>query len=422
MLYNICITLGENFKMNIVILSDMFATVANGTSTAYKTLAKEMKKRGHNVTIIAPCEKDFEENGIKYVSVPAKNFYVLNGYVRKNGVILAHYDENIIEKNIKNADVVHLLLPFSMSRHILPLLWKLKIPYTSATHAQAENLTAHVGLQKWGFATKVVYNEFVKHFYKYVRFAHAPSSLMKNDLEEHGAKTHFKVITNGVNENFCADGTEKPPEYAKKFLIFSSGRFSREKRQDVIIKAVALSKHKNEIKLVLAGQGPLKSKYEKLIEKTGIDAEIDYFEFDIFTKLYKSCDLYVHASDIELEGISFLEAVTCGRPCVLSDSKRAAMRFYANKNSLFKAGNPKSLAQKIDYYFEHEKERLELGKWYLDHSDQFKLNDAMDQMEKMFEEAIIYYRVFYRKHPNLTKKTYKKLLKMQKDDEKDCGE
>ena len=64
-----------------------------------------------------------------------------------------------------------------------------------------------------------------------------------------------------------------------------------------------------------------------------------------------SCDLYIHASDAEIEGISCMEALACGLVPVISDSERSATNQYAlDERSLFKAGDAGSLAEKIDYW------------------------------------------------------------------------
>ncbi len=49
---------------------------------------------------------------------------------------------------------------------------------------------------------------------------------------------------------------QKEPELAHKFVILMIGRYSEEKRQDVLIEAVKRSAHSHRIQLILAGQGP----------------------------------------------------------------------------------------------------------------------------------------------------------------------
>ena len=383
--------------MNITLICDMYGLSANGTSNTYNTLAREMVKRGHNVTIVTPCEKDYiDEFGIKWISVPRRNFHSFNKYVSKNGVVLGKPDKEKLLEGIRDADIVHILMPFQMGRAVIPLCRELHIAYTAATHVQAENVTAHMGLKNVELANDSIYYRFYKVFYQYVDFAHAPSELIAEVFKEHNCTCQFRVITNGVREEFTYKPTEKPEEYKDKFVIANTGRYSKEKCQNDLISAVSKSKYNDKIKLIIAGQGPQEKHYRKLATKLNVDATFGYLDKQDFLDLLNYADLYVHPSEIELEGISCLEAMACGRPCVFSDSKKAAMRFYANPDSLYKYGNTDDLAQKIDYYYEHPDERKALGEWYLEHSDRFKLSNAMDEMEKLFKDAIEYYKEYYK--------------------------
>ena len=56
----------------------------------------------------------------------------------------------------------------------------------------------------------------------------------------------------------------KIPSLKGKFCILIVGRLSKEKRQDVLIKACSLSKYASNIQLILAGHGPKEEKYHKL--------------------------------------------------------------------------------------------------------------------------------------------------------------
>lgn len=56
--------------------------------------------------------------------------------------------------------------------------------------------------------------------------------------------------------NFIRACAKRSRELAHKFVILMIGRYSEEKRQDVLIEAVKRSAHSHRIQLILAGQGP----------------------------------------------------------------------------------------------------------------------------------------------------------------------
>ena len=83
-----------------------------------------------------------------------------------------------------------------------------------------------------------------------------PTELIKNQFEKSIKKeTPGFVVSNGVNDFFKKLDIEKPDELKNKIVILTTGRYSREKSQDTLIRAIKYSKYKNKIQLILAGQG-----------------------------------------------------------------------------------------------------------------------------------------------------------------------
>lgn len=100
--------------MKITIICDVPLKENNGTAIAALNLIHFLKKQGHLLKIICP-ESDIPllEDEIR---VPKINFFFFNGYVEKNGVTLGKPEKKILRAAIEDADVVHLLVPFALSR------------------------------------------------------------------------------------------------------------------------------------------------------------------------------------------------------------------------------------------------------------------------------------------------------------------
>ena len=101
-------------------------------------------------------------------------------------------------------------------------------------------------------------------------------------------------------------------------------------------------------------------------------------------------DLYIHASDYEIEGIAAIEAISCGAPALISNSKYCATKDFAvdKEHCLFKHGSPKDLKNKIEWFIEHPKELNQLKVEYLESSKKYTLSYQVDQLEQMFIDAI----------------------------------
>ena len=103
---------------------------------------------------------------------------------------------------------------------------------------------------------------------------------------------------------------------------------------------------------------------------------------------YSFADMYVHPAEMELEGISCIEAITCGKLTIVSDSKLSATRNFAvDEKCVFKKRNPKDLARVIDYWIEHPEEAKEYEQKYLDSAISFDQEECMKNMEKMIFEV-----------------------------------
>ena len=100
-------------------------------------------------------------------------------------------------------------------------------------------------------------------------------------------------------------------------------------------------------------------------------------------------DMYVHPAEIELEGISCLEAIACGKLTIVSDSKLSATKEFAiDDKCIFKCRNPKDLARVIDYWIDHPEEAKEYEQKYLDSAKVFNQDECMKKMEEMMLEVI----------------------------------
>ena len=372
--------------MKITIVADVFGQTNNGTSATITRLIEHMQSRGHEVKVVSTYNGD----GENYYVVPSRNFGPFNNYIEKiNGVVLGKPIKSTIWEAIKGADVVHFVLPFKMSKCGIKMCIDHDIPFTSAFHCQPENITSHLCLQKAKFVNYLIYKHFKRDFYKKVPIVHCPSMFVANKLAQYKYPCKTFVISNGVRDEFVPTPSEKPNELKDKFCIMMSGRYSNEKRQDLIIKAVGKSKYKDKIQIILAGNGPKKKKYEKMGRKLPNPPILCFLTKDELIKTINYCDLYIHASDFEIEGIGCMEAISCGIVPVLSNSKNAALyQFALTDQNLFNAGDVKDLAQKIDYWIEHPQEKKELGEKYVEFMNQFKIENCIDQMEEMFKYAV----------------------------------
>ncbi len=240
----------------------------------------------------------------------------------------------------------------------------------------------------WKWYNNQLYKRYYKKLYSKVDAIHYPTQFIKNIFEEAiKRKTNGYVISNGVNSIYKKEDIQRSEQLSKYFNILFIGRISKEKTHKVLLKAVALSKYKDKIQLIFAGKGPIENKIHKLEKKLKLNPILmDFYSRKDLVRIINSSDLYVHPSNIEIEGISCLEAISCGLVPIISNSKRSATNAFAlDERNLFQFDSPQDLANKIDYWIEHPQEKKEVSDKYLNYTEKFEQNYCMKCMHNMLK-------------------------------------
>lgn len=103
--------------------------------------------------------------------------------------------------------------------------------------------------------------------------------------------------------------------------VIMVGRLSAVKNYDLAIDIVKECKLKGvNLHLKIVGDGPEKSRLHKLVNKHGLNAEIEFLgDRDDVHELLCESDMFLMTSTSEGHSIALLEAVAAGLPCIVSD-------------------------------------------------------------------------------------------------------
>lgn len=376
--------------MNITVICEVLGEANNGTTIAAITLINYLKKQGHNVKVVCPDEDKRGLDG--YYILPKQNLGALiNWRIRVNDVVLAKFDKEVIYEAVKDADIVHVMIPLFASRKITKYIASLGIPITGGCHAQAENFTNQLGLQNFHLANKWAYHWYDKNVFCRAQAIHYPTQFIRDIFEkEIGRKTNGYVISNGVNKMFKPNPGPKPEQFKDKYCILFTGRLSVEKSHIVLLEAVHKSKYNDKIQLFFAGNGRTEKAIRNYSKKhLANQPVIGFFSRSQLLKIINFCDLYCHPAEVEIEAIACLEAISCGLVPLIADSPKCATKNFAiDKHCLFKVNDSTDLARKIDYFIEHPEEKAELSKKYLEESVNYDQEECMRNMEEMFLKEI----------------------------------
>jgi len=374
--------------MKILFVVDTYFSNNNGTSISAQRFAEGLRSRGHEVEILTAGQE-----GQGPFIVPPFYVPIVKPLMEKQGFVFAKFwgkkRMDIIKKAVEWADIVHCFLPYALEIKAQRYATQLGKPSTGAFHLQPQNITSSLGIGKVDWVNNLLFSEFRRHMYNDFRHVHAPSRFMADEIVKRGYTAKMHVISNGIHNDFVYTKREKQPEYQGKILIMMIGRLAMEKRQDVIINAVQYSKYKDKIQLLFAGKGPKYNDYVELGKSLKNPPKFLFLTREQLIDTLAQCDLYVHASDMESEAISCIEAFATGLVPVIANSKVSATpQFALDERSLFEPGNPKDLARVIDFWLDNREERERMEKVYAASADNYRLENSLRLFEEMLNEEI----------------------------------
>ena len=381
--------------MIIVFVFDQYDDNNNGTTVSMRRFVEQLRIKGHEVRVLSTGK----EEPYKY-NCPAWRGGFGLGWAYKiitsQGMVFGYGDEEVIRRAFTGADVVHFIVPFGIALLAIKVAQEMKVPYTAAFHTQPENILYTIHCERVCGLKDFVYHLFYRHFYKKTRFIHCPTEFIASELRRTGYENDLRVASNGVHHMFVPTKVERYPEFVGKKIILSVGRYSREKRHDVAIRACAQSKYAHDIILILAGKGVMEKTHRELAAKLGVHVVWGIYTPEELVRIINMADLYVHPADAEIEAIACMEAFTCGIVPVISNHPKSATKMFAlDDRCLFDHGKPEALAAKMDYWLDNPEEKDQMSKQYIEYAKEFRIENSVAKLETMFHDAIDYYRNYY---------------------------
>lgn len=363
----------------------------NGTTVSAERFAATLIARGHTVRVVAcgdagdpvgPCWPGPEMFWVPELVVP-----IASRLAHRQNTAFAKPVHEVLIAAIDGADVVHIYQPWPLGRAAERVAHQLGVPAIAAFHVQPENITYNIGLGWFPPAAHFVYVLLRLAFYRRFADIHCPSTFIAAQLRHHGYQARLHVISNGVDGGF-RPGPARVRDADEPFRILMVGRFAPEKRQDVLIRAVRRSRHAARIQLHFAGHGPREKRLRRMASKLANPAQFGYYSQAQLIEVIRSCDLYVHASDVEIEGVSCVEAFAGGLVPIISDSRRSATgQFALGPGNLFRSGDPSSLAERIDGWIDDPAALAAASDTYARYAELYAVDRSVKAIERVYARA-----------------------------------
>lgn len=174
----------------------------------------------------------------------------------------------------------------------------------------------------------------------------------------------IEIIPFGVDTDLFEYVERKPSD---EVVIGTAKALDPKYGIDILIKAFAIlaSRHDN-IRLKIAGKGPLEAQYKKLADKLGIGGSVEFLGFVEHSRLpslFSGLDIFVMPSKEESFGVAAIEASATGLPLVATTVGGVPEAVMDNKTGfLVERENAEKLAEAIEKLVLDPQLRLEMGK------------------------------------------------------------
>lgn len=134
---------------------------------------------------------------------------------------------------------------------------------------------------------------------------------------------HVEVVPFGVDTELFQPATKYKHESNGRIVVFSNRNFLEVYSIETFINAIPLVIEKNEnIHFVIKGTGPLEESLKELVSSLNLGEYVTFAgwtEYHDMPKYLHDCDIYVSTAISDGTPVSVLEAMACGKACIVTD-------------------------------------------------------------------------------------------------------
>jgi len=387
--------------MKILIATDTYYPNVNGAAYFTYRLAQMLAKRGHHVFVIAPSQtlKDtihiddagVTVCGVRSISVPIyPNFRISPLTISKKS----------IKKLVRQIcpDVIHIQNHFLIGKGVLEVAKELNIPIMGTNHFMPENLVHYLHLPKFleRKLKVLVWRQFI-YVYEQLDLVTAPTKIAAKQLEDLGLKKKVLPLSCGIDLqrfNPRNNGAYLKKKYSipdRKILLYV-GRLDKEKRIEIILRAMPIILQKSDVQLVLAGIGKLQTHIEHIVDIFGIQDHVTLTGFipdNDLPNLYTIADVFVIAGIAELQGIVTMEAMASGLPVVAVNAMALPELVHDGENGyLFPNGNSQILAERVIQILTNQRLRDQMAQKSIEIIQAHDIHRIIAEYESVYQQII----------------------------------
>lgn len=379
--------------MRVAIFSDSYFPQINGVVTQIKNLSEELISRGHHVLVVAPSsDRKFQKKkrgNVEEIYLPSVALPTYSDY----RIMLPH--SSMVLRALKEfaPDVIHVQTPFGAGWLGIRAGKKLHVPVVGTYHTLLPEFMMYLPvpvLNKSAIAKRAAW-KYTNLFYNKCDLVTTPTESMARELARNGVKGAV-VLPNAINfPEFNRRAKKRVPSKNPKLIYF--GRISYEKNIEVLIFAL---KHLlwlgQKVSLTITGSGPALNYLKGIVRAEKLSVHVHFHNAlpqDELARHVATHDIFVTASTIETQGLTILEAMAAGLPCIGADCLAIPDSIREGRNGfLFRPYDFVELARKAERLIDSAKLRKKLGANAVETAREYSVERIATLNEKLYTGAI----------------------------------
>ena len=381
----------------LFVINDLY-TRGNGLAASARRTISLLRERGHDVRVLSAPPRHGDDCGVGVPDYPLPHLRIplVAPLIASQGYAFARSDRRQVDRALDWADVVHLEEPFMLQAFVARRARARGVPALATYHIHPENLTASVYLDRCPLLNRVILEVWKCFIFNRCDLIQCPSQSVYDRVLRLRVRPSLLLVSNGVPLDGAVGGDGRQVGESCLIRILAVGRFSREKDQATILRALRHSAHARSIQLTLAGRGPtersLRASARRLLRSNVIahPVRFAFLSADELVREVSSSDLYVHAARIEVEGLSALEVLRYGVvPIIARGPLTATSQFALSEDSVYEAGDARALARAIDRWVERGRQaRVREGARYRVLGEEYDIRACVDRLEDAYARLV----------------------------------
>jgi 1,2-diacylglycerol 3-alpha-glucosyltransferase len=389
-------------NVRLAVFSDSFYPELGGIQDSILATARELGARGHEILLITPRAS---EGDYARINRPVRE-PDLGASVRILRVVSLPVPSSSQQSRLAVFDprcwrdveafapeVIHTHTFLGVGLQAIGCARRLRVPLIGTNHWDVNGFDVYL---PWGRGLfRRMSSRLVAGYYQQCDWVTAPSQYTIDEMKSSRLRRSCSVVSNPIDTTLFHPVSSEDKQALRARLklngsvVVCAGRLGKEKRVDVIIRAIAATRrHVPDISLVVAGHGTARRGLEQLARDLGIAEHVQFvgtLGHDALAEFFAAADLFAIASTSETQSMVLLQAMACGLPAVGVRAGGLSEHIPPEVGALAEPGCAEDFAEKIAQLLQAPEPMRRAARAFV---ERFAVGSIADAWEALYGRAV----------------------------------